>query len=92
MHVGTFLFPFIPSYLVDSYFQIEHGEEKSKFRPIHAGVPRWFILGLILYFIYAYAIPIQGDVEVAVLADDTDFLSRSSETIDASDQLHCSPA
>lgn len=77
----------LESYLSERTFRVSHGESKSKYYPIHAGVPQGSVLGPILYLMYTADIPTTAETSIATFADDTAILSISDSLINANVKL-----
>lgn len=74
------------SYLADRYFQIKYGQEKFKFHPVYTDVPQRS--GPRLFTVYAPSVyTFQKDAEVVAFTEDTVFLSKNSDAVEASDLI-----
>lgn len=81
------LFHILASYLSDRIFQVKHGDARSKFYNIEAGVPQGSVIGPTLYNIFTNDLPTSEQVTVATYADDIAYLSCHKSPEIASMQL-----
>lgn len=79
--------PLIQSYLSDRLFQVKHGQSKSSFYDIKAGVPQGSVLGPVLYNIFTADLPQSPNAVTATFADDTAILASDESASQATIML-----
>ena len=74
-HLPSSYCDLLESYLTDRFFRVKQDDVYSNLQIIQSGVPQGSILGPILYLLYTYDLPTDGNYFTATFADDTALLA-----------------